>query len=86
MSAFNFPTTPSNGQEFAPPGGPVYIWNGYAWDCKPAERVEYDTLAARVVVLETDMPTKATTGTDATFNNIRSNAAITAAGDITAFS
>lgn len=86
MAAFNFPTNPTPGQEFAPSGGPVYMWNGYAWDCKPAERVEYDTLAARVVTLETTMPTKATTGSDATFNNIRANAAITAAGDISAFS
>jgi len=32
--AFNFPASPSNGQEFTPPGGPTYVYNGYAWDPK----------------------------------------------------
>lgn len=29
--AFNFPNAPTLGQEFAPPGGPVYTWDGTKW-------------------------------------------------------
>jgi len=29
--AFDFPASPTVGQQFTPAGGPVYIWNGYAW-------------------------------------------------------
>lgn len=29
--AFDFPTSPTTGQTFTPPGGQTYVWNGYAW-------------------------------------------------------
>jgi len=29
--AFDFPSSPSVGQQFTPAGGPPYTWNGYAW-------------------------------------------------------
>jgi hypothetical protein len=29
--AFNFPNSPSNGQSYAPVGGPVFTWDGVAW-------------------------------------------------------
>lgn len=34
--AFDFPNTPTLGQEFTPPvGSPTYVWNGSAWVKKP---------------------------------------------------
>ena len=30
---FNFPSTPTNGQEYTS-GGVTYVWNGYGWDMK----------------------------------------------------
>jgi hypothetical protein len=29
--AFDFPASPTSGQQFAPSGGPTYEWNGFAW-------------------------------------------------------
>jgi len=29
--AFDFPSSPTNGQVFTPAGGPTYTYNGYAW-------------------------------------------------------
>lgn len=29
--AFDFPSSPTIGQTFAPPGGPAYVWDGVAW-------------------------------------------------------
>src|SRR5580765_6789307 len=29
--AFDFPSSPTFGQTFTPPGGPTYTWNGYGW-------------------------------------------------------
>lgn len=29
--AFDFPASPTVGQQFTPAGGPTYTWNGYAW-------------------------------------------------------
>jgi len=34
--AFDFPSSPTNGQEFTPAGGPTYVWQGYAWVMKLA--------------------------------------------------
>ena len=31
--AFDFPSSPTNGQEFAS-GGATYVWNGYGWRWK----------------------------------------------------
>ena len=41
--AFDFPSSPTTGQEFTPSGGPTYVWNGYAWDVKSSANV-YDEL------------------------------------------
>jgi hypothetical protein len=32
--AFDFPASPTNGQEFTPSGGPTYVYNGQAWIVK----------------------------------------------------
>jgi hypothetical protein len=29
--AWDFPASPTVGQQFTPAGGPTYVWNGYAW-------------------------------------------------------
>ncbi|CAB4132231.1 hypothetical protein UFOVP139_46 [uncultured Caudovirales phage] len=86
MPAFNFPADPSVGQEFNPDGGPIYAWNGYAWDVKTAETVAFDQLVARVEVVEVDLTTKATLNEPATFASIRANGEVVASGDVKAFS
>ncbi len=29
--AFDYPDSPAVGNEFAPPNGPVWVWDGVAW-------------------------------------------------------
>jgi hypothetical protein len=36
---FDFPASPSNGQQFSPAGGPTYVWNGTLWALVPVTPV-----------------------------------------------
>jgi hypothetical protein len=85
MTAFSFPTNPTLAQEYqAPDGGPLYIWNGYAWIAQSAAAA-IDSLEARVVQLETDIVNKIGQGDDATLNSVRSLTRVTADGEIIAY-
>lgn len=33
MAALNFPTNPTPGQVYNPPGGPAWTWDGVKWTC-----------------------------------------------------
>jgi hypothetical protein len=34
--SFDFPSSPTDGQEYAPSGGPTYVWHPSVWTVKPA--------------------------------------------------
>jgi hypothetical protein len=38
--AFDFPTSPTAGQEFTPPGGPTYVWQSPRWIAKSGATAE----------------------------------------------
>lgn len=37
--SFDFPSSPTDGQEYAPSGGPTYVWHPSVWTVKPAASV-----------------------------------------------
>ncbi len=55
--AFDFPSSPTEGQEFTPPGGPTYVWSTPSWKAKMASNGAYvakagDTMTGDLTISE----------------------------------
>jgi hypothetical protein len=48
--AFNFPNSPTVGQTYSPPGGPVYQWDGAVWKTVGVANPEYSFVRQQVLL------------------------------------
>ena len=67
--AFDFPSSPVNGQTFSPVAGLTYVYNGYGWDLQTPGLVAGDrTLISAVTVTSAVATVDFTSGIDATYD------------------
>jgi hypothetical protein len=64
--AFDFPSSPAIGQQFASGSGPIYTWNGHAWDLNAAAIKPADAFVATLSADQTGVA--ANTWTKINFN------------------